>query len=533
MKKCPQCQQESLDSARFCANCGAPLETSSSTPKLSRQAKRQSVLQSDPAPIDDSKKKEDSSLKENGDPSNSSKKESELKEDFSKEEMDLKENDKEKKTPSEKDEKKKESKWQAFLFQKKSDEKDAKEDEEDDEVEDHPEDMQKMLFIAVCFLGLLVIFLSGLLIYQDFSSNPSPSQPVAIENQEVNETEVNETFEVSQNVSTTSSKSEESKAATSSTKTFSITHEDSRVLPRRAGEPKPSSEASSEKSSTTSASSSTHSADTTTYQANYVMNVRTGPSTDEEQVSQIDEGEMVDIDQTEKKSDGSTWGRLENSDHWVCLKDEDTQYFTKIDTENESAAISKVDVDALIAQSGSIWNLFDDAVLIGDSRVYGFMSYGFVPANQVLAAGGYTIQNIPEYLGNVALLQPEVIYLSFGINDMGLNIGQEEGENGYAKVYTRQIQSLLEQAPQALIVVNSVIDATPTAVANSPRWNKVADFNRQIKQMCQANGWIYVDNDDLAQGGTAPIYNADGVHLVSTFYEPWAKNMLKARFAHS
>lgn len=547
MKKCPQCQQESLDEAHFCANCGASLDPPQ---KLSRQAKRKQVntkesdLQTEssstPSPDQEtsnpsSQEKKESSKKskeENTTPSKEksvkdSSQESRKEEPKDKDDQDSKEKQEEKKD--------KEPKWHSFLFQKK--EENEEEEDEDEEGEDHPEDMQRMLFIAVCFLGLLVIFLSGLLIYQDLSSNTHEEGKVVVQNQPSLSEETLETNSIQKESSTSTSTLSET--SESSTKTFSLTHEEGRVLPRRAGEPREESstqsskESSEEKSSTQSSkSSTTTSSSNASYQANYVMNVRSGPSIDEDQVSQIDEGDIVDVDKTQKNSDGSTWGRLEGSENWVCLSDSDTEYFTEVTSERESAPVAKVDLDDLIEQAGgSVWNLFDDAVLIGDSRVYGFMSYGFIPSNQVLAAGGYTIQNISEYLSSVALLQPDVIYLSFGINDMGLNIGQDEGENGYAKEYTRQIEALLDRDPGATIVVNSVIDATPSAVANSPRWNKVAEFNRQIKQMCKENDWIYVDNDPLAQGGNAPIYNADGVHLISTFYEPWAKNMLKARYA--
>ncbi len=179
---------------------------------------------------------------------------------------------------------------------------------------------------------------------------------------------------------------------------------------------------------------------------------------------------------------------------------------------------------------GSVWTLFKDSIIMGDSRVYGFKSYGFLPENQVLAEAGYTINNITEYLDTITATQPKVIYLSYGVNDMGLDIGREEGDNGYQTIYERNIKAILEKSPNSKIVVNSIIDPTPAAIAAAPRWDKVDDFNRQIKEMCERNGWTYVDNSSLADNGNAPIYAPDGIHFLSTFYETWAKNMLKAQY---
>ncbi len=204
-----------------------------------------------------------------------------------------------------------------------------------------------------------------------------------------------------------------------------------------------------------------------------------------------------------------------------------TQISAKVDERNRADAMTRISNSD---NPMSMWSLFKNTILMGDSRVYGFMSYGFLPENQVLAAAGYTINNIPEFEDTIAAQQPRVIYLSYGVNDMGLNIGGNEGENGYQKVYEEHIKSLLEKSPNSKIFVNSIIDPTPEALAKNPNWRKVEDFNRQIKEMCQRNGWTYVDNSTICAGGTAPIYASDGIHFFSTFYEDWAKNMLTAQY---
>lgn len=204
-----------------------------------------------------------------------------------------------------------------------------------------------------------------------------------------------------------------------------------------------------------------------------------------------------------------------------------TQITTKVDERNRQDAMNRI---SDVTDTTSMWSLFKNTVLLGDSRVYGFMSYGFLPENQVLAAAGYTINNIPEFEETIAAQQPSVLYFSYGVNDMGLNIGGNEGENGYQKIYEENIKSLLEKSPNSKVLVNSIIDPTPAAIAKNPNWNKVEDFNRQIKEMCERNNWTYVDNSPLSDGGNAPIYAGDGIHFLSTFYEEWAKNMLMAQY---
>lgn len=171
----------------------------------------------------------------------------------------------------------------------------------------------------------------------------------------------------------------------------------------------------------------------------------------------------------------------------------------------------------------NIGDLFVNALFLGDSRAMGLAAYSFIDPQQVIADGGDTIEDIDRALPEIQKRKPENIYLAYGINDMGMNVGVEEG--GYGQVLERQVRKILKANPQAHIYISSIIPASPFAVQRSPRWSKSAEFNEQIRQVCQRNGWTYIDNDSLAEGGNAPIYQEDGVHFQRTFYESWLSNL--------
>ena len=117
-----------------------------------------------------------------------------------------------------------------------------------------------------------------------------------------------------------------------------------------------------------------------------------------------------------------------------------------------------------------------------------------------------------------------MIFFSYGVNDMGMNIDAEEG--GYDGQYESQIKKIVEVCPDATIIVNSIIPATPAAVQKSPSWGNVDAYNTKIKSMCEKNKWIYVDNSEISQNGNANIYQNDGIHFLTTFYSTWAENMI-------
>lgn len=183
--------------------------------------------------------------------------------------------------------------------------------------------------------------------------------------------------------------------------------------------------------------------------------------------------------------------------------------------------------EAIESGETTIYSAFSDAVIFGDSRVVGFDVYGLLPSKQVFAAAGYTIRNITEFVENVEAMQPSYIYLSYGVNDMGLEVGSELGDDGYAQVYKEQIDALLAVSPHSKIVVNSIIECTPATVKSQPRWGDTGTYNQQIKQMCADNGWIYVNNSTISEGGKADIYASDGIHFLTDFYPVWAENMIR------
>lgn len=186
----------------------------------------------------------------------------------------------------------------------------------------------------------------------------------------------------------------------------------------------------------------------------------------------------------------------------------------------------KILLEAIENGTSDPFAFFDQSVFMGDSRVYGFWSYGYFPQERTFAEGGDTIENISLYLDEIEKLKPEYILFSYGVNDMGMEIGYDRGENGYGQVYEEQVKAVLERSPNSIIVLNSIIEPQPDVVAANPRWAYSAELNRQIKEICEKNGWIYVDNNILSPGGTADIYAEDGLHFQGDFYPLWVTNML-------
>ena len=59
-------------------------------------------------------------------------------------------------------------------------------------------------------------------------------------------------------------------------------------------------------------------------------------------------------------------------------------------------------------------------MILGDSRAVGFYFHEFLPEEQVMAEGGGIITDATKYLDQLKTLNPDMILLCYGLNDVGL-----------------------------------------------------------------------------------------------------------------
>jgi hypothetical protein len=213
------------------------------------------------------------------------------------------------------------------------------------------------------------------------------------------------------------------------------------------------------------------------------------------------------------------------------------EYLNALQSQDTSETLRSVEVlrqqnlADLVAQGViDVFAQFQDFAIIGDSRVLGFSSYGYMNSAYVLAESGADVTYMEDYVSSIKNLQPKYIYIAYGINDLGRQIGKWDGQDGYGSVVEEEVDKLLEVDPEANIIINSIIQATPEAVENSPLWASVDEYNQELQELCEKRGWTYVDNSTICDYGNADIYQADGVHFYSGFYYTWAQNMITQTF---
>lgn len=176
----------------------------------------------------------------------------------------------------------------------------------------------------------------------------------------------------------------------------------------------------------------------------------------------------------------------------------------------------------------SVWPLFEDYVLLGDSRTMGFSYYGFLPEERVLADSGATILKVEEHLDELKELSPTMIFLTYGINDIG--IGYWPTSEDYVNKIDETIQLLAKELPDATVYLSSIIPAIDPAFERGPAWRQIPEYNEAVKAWCAENGVHYVDITALCEENLS-LYQADGVHMMREFYPSWAIELISEVYA--
>lgn len=174
--------------------------------------------------------------------------------------------------------------------------------------------------------------------------------------------------------------------------------------------------------------------------------------------------------------------------------------------------------------------LLGDTVLIGDSITLGFKTYGFMPADHVLARGGCGVRNVleQEYLVEgrrcdlltaLEMLHPKYVTFAFGMNDLHMSSTEQYCEN-YRTVLTA-VRKVLPHAQLCAISTTPVlagIDFTNNATVDK--------YNAALRAFAEESGLCtYIDiTPELKTDWNSlqqDYQSGDGIHLTPKGYAPY------------
>ena len=173
----------------------------------------------------------------------------------------------------------------------------------------------------------------------------------------------------------------------------------------------------------------------------------------------------------------------------------------------------------------TVWSLFEDYAILGDSRVCGFMFMNVLDNSRILASYGETTKYIEDHIPELQKINPSYIFLCYGLNDM-VQMGWETPE-AFVADYRTYIRQLQQVQPQAKIFVNCLFPVYDPAFERWEKWRESPAYNEAIAQMAREEGCYFIENANLLATGNQ-LYNEDGIHFTVEFNEIWATNMITA-----
>lgn len=173
-----------------------------------------------------------------------------------------------------------------------------------------------------------------------------------------------------------------------------------------------------------------------------------------------------------------------------------------------------------------VWRILKeiDAVFLGDSRVMGFYMNGYMYESRIIADGGATIHDIPLAYDTLQMIDPGLLVLSYGINDMNTTDLWPDVD-AYIAELNAIMEELTARLPHTAIYVQSIIPVDWVGIETSPSWAAVPDWNARIRENCEEHGWRYVDVTSIVTDH-GDLYDSDGVHFQIPIYQYWGEAIL-------
>ena len=164
----------------------------------------------------------------------------------------------------------------------------------------------------------------------------------------------------------------------------------------------------------------------------------------------------------------------------------------------------------------SLKERFSGVVVMGDSITEAFEEYDVLNSSSVVAKVGINFNEVDEQIEQARQLDPQVIFLNYGNNDI------EADQGTFIKEYSSIIKKIQKSIPDAHIFVNAMFPVQDKALQKEPAFANIAEYNKAIESLCEKLQVGYLDSSDLVKD---EYYEPDGIHFKAEFYPIWAEKM--------
>ncbi len=165
---------------------------------------------------------------------------------------------------------------------------------------------------------------------------------------------------------------------------------------------------------------------------------------------------------------------------------------------------------------GELARWFEGTAIVGDSIINQVRSYHWLDS-PVFSKGGIHISIELDLLDDIEAAQPSVIFLCFGMNDVGVFL---ERVDRYVERYSNVIRRLQANVPDAVIYVHATLPVTDECVAKESKYQYIDLYNQEMKKVCPELGCYFIDSGFILKA-RPELYARDGRHPRENYYPLW------------
>lgn len=190
------------------------------------------------------------------------------------------------------------------------------------------------------------------------------------------------------------------------------------------------------------------------------------------------------------------------------------------------AALSRGELqkgEVMMASSSSIpliRKLYENTIVIGDSRAKGIVDNGILTDNEVTYFGGASVGTLYDTTRKAALRMRKKALFIVGLNDCGWYHGNSAR---FKADYINLIQTYLNINPDCKIYLQEILPVQEYGRYAWSMMDYIPEFNTAIQEICSEYGYVYVSATEYC----LPKYvnSRDGAHFGFQFYMLWAQTM--------
>lgn len=177
----------------------------------------------------------------------------------------------------------------------------------------------------------------------------------------------------------------------------------------------------------------------------------------------------------------------------------------------------------------------DNTLFLGDSNTVRFMDFTdnegntYTTKKNTIAVVGMGVQAIDSLecmefstgtftmTKSVSILQPERIIITFGTNNL-TGSDTKEAREAFITDYEKQLQEIHDAYDKADLIINSIPPISEYTIYKNLDALEIKHWNEAIMQMCEKNGWHYLDSysslaDEKTGYALEDMMDTDGLHL--------------------